>query len=275
MASLTAVMVVLTVIGMQRGRSKAVTDDTVLAVLIPAPRRHKQGVATFSQVDESPQPVRLFRTSDLKDAKKHLSHEDAERFNAIAFLKKALESPADPIAVEKALRALQPLSPQPYGPKNPLGDLYPVMTVISQQLYREKIFLPTAWMKQLADAYGVEDSPYAKADPRVLLSYVLSNELREARLVLWWTSGKFRPALWCPAMKVAFYARFLLGVVGGQGFAVCPHCGKWFVQDRSDQTYCSVSHREAHRVARWRAQQKLKASTRPSGRRKNVTREKR
>ena len=37
------------------------------------------------------------------------------------------------------------------------------------------------------------------------------------------------------------------------------YCDKPFFQDRSNQNYCCVAHREAHRVARWRASQKLKA----------------
>jgi len=222
-------------------------------------------------VDEAPQPVRRFRTEDLKDANKNLSHEEAGRFMAVIRLKKALENPADSVTLEEATRALQPFAPQPFGPENPFGSFYPVVQVISQDPYRERIFWPKSMVEQISRSYGLDSGFYAKADPGVLLSYVLSNELRDARLVLWWTDRKFRPALWCPDVRIAFYARVLLGVIGGKGFGVCPHCGEGFVQDRPDQEYCSIPHREAHRVARWRAQQKLKATETGNKRRKNGT----
>jgi hypothetical protein len=262
---------VLTVIVMQRDSSNTVTRGVLLPVLIPASSREKEGVATFAMVDESPQSVRMFRTEDLKCASKNLPDEEAGRFIAVIRLRKALENPADSAAIEEAVRALQPLAPQPYGPESPFGGFYPVVQVISQDPYKEKVFWPKSMVEQISRSYGVDSNSYSKADPRVLLSYVLSNELRDARLVLWWADRRFRPALWCPNVKTAFYARVLLGVVGGKGFAVCPHCGNGFVQDRPDQEYCSISHREAHRVARWRAQQKQKAIEKGNKRRKNGT----
>ena len=222
-------------------------------------------------VDEAPQPVRIFRNEDLEDASKNLSHDEAGRFVAVRRLMKALENPDDSIAIEEAARALQPFAPQPYGPESPGGGFYPAVQVISQVPYKESVFWPKSMIDQIVRSYGFDSVPYAKTDPRTLLSYVLSNELRNARLVLWWADRKFRPALWCPDMRVAFYVRVLLGVIGGKGFGVCPHCRKPFIQDRPDQTYCSVSHREAHRVARWRAQQKQKATKQGKNRRKDVT----
>ncbi len=79
-----------------------------------------------------------------------------------------------------------------------------------------------------------------------------------ARLVLWWNKERFLPAIWCPNLKTAFYARALLDIVGTKSFRLCAFCADWFRQKRTDQDYCSVAHREAHRVARWRANQKLK-----------------
>ena len=239
-------------------------------MLIPASSREKEGVATFAMIDETPRPVRTFRTEDLKNASQNLPPDERGRFVAVLRLKKALETPADSIEIEAATRALQPFAPQPYGPENPFGGFYPVTQVISKGPYKEKTFWPKRMVEQIARFYDLDNSFYAKADPRVLLSYVLSNELRGARLVLWWADQQFRPALWCPDIKTAFYARVLLGVIGGKGFGVCPHCGEGFVQDRPDQAYCSISHREAHRVARWREQQKQKA-TRKEGRGTNGT----
>ena len=86
-----------------------------------------------------------------------------------------------------------------------------------------------------------------------------------SQLVLWWTGVRFTPAIWCYDMKTAFYVRALLG----KGLRICPHCSEPFPQKRPDQNYCSVAHREAHRVARWRLQQKQKATGKKV---KNVTR---
>ena len=240
-------------------------------MLIPASPREKEGVATFAMMDEPPQPVRRFRTEDLKDASKKLSRDEAGRFIAVIRLKKALENPDDLAAINEATRALQPFAPQPYGPENPFGGSIPVVRVISRDPYKERIFWPKWMVEKIGSSFGMDSNSYARVDPRVLLSYVLSNEIRDARLVLWWADSKFRPALWCPDMRIAFYARVLLGVIGGKGFGVCPHCGVGFVQDRPDQAYCSISHREAHRVARWREKQKLKATEKGKRRREDGT----
>jgi hypothetical protein len=106
---------------------------------------------------------------------------------------------------------------------------------------------------------GLRPGPRASADPRWLLSYEVSQALRDVRLVLWWNKERFLPAVWCPNLKTAFYARALLDIVGTRSFRVCAYCGDLFRQKRPDQDYCSISHREAHRVARWRASQKRKA----------------
>ena len=54
----------------------------------------------------------------------------------------------------------------------------------------------------------------------------------------------------------ALFTKLLLNRVSGKGLAVCPQCGVPFVQKRPNQDYCSIQHREAHRVARWRASKK-------------------
>lgn len=93
--------------------------------------------------------------------------------------------------------------------------------------------------------------------------------LDRVRLVLWWDGERFLPALYCEDRTSALYLRVLLKAAGGRGLATCLKCGEWFVQDRANQNYCSLAHREAHRVARWRSQQKQKSTGRKE---KNVTR---
>jgi len=116
--------------------------------------------------------------------------------------------------------------------------------------------------KEAMEVYeGLRPGPRANADPRWLLSHEVSQALQEARLVLWWNKERFLPAVWCPNLKTAFYARALLDIVGTKSFRVCAYCGDLFRQKRTDQDYCSIAHREAHRVARWRANQKLKTKS--------------
>ena len=244
----------------EKSRIKSVTQEAGLPVLIPCLASEREGIATFAVVGETPQAVRAFRNEDLKDASKNLSSEEAARFNAVMRLKKAMEKTTDSAAVKHATRELQKFAPEPYGPNSPHSGSLPVSQVISRDPYKEITFWPQFMMDKLRRDGVLGVSLYPECDPRMLLSYVLTNQLRDAKLVLWWTGQKFRPALWCPDVRSAFYARVLLGVVGGKGFGLCPHCGMWFVQDRPDQTYCSISHRETHRVARWRSKQKEKAS---------------
>jgi hypothetical protein len=258
---------------MQRGRMNTVTEEAKLSVLIPCPPSEAEGFATFAPEDGKPQAVRAFRNADLKNAKKHLPGNTGRRFTAVMKLKRALENPDDPISEEESLRALAEADHLlRSGPESPLRAAIPpdVPENLVEDVTAGKL-AGHALIEKLEHFWGLRPGPRASKDPGWLLSYVISMELREARLVLWWKGKTFRPALWCPDMKTAFYARVLLDVVGGKGFRMCPHCGAWFVQDRADQTYCSVAHREAHRVARWRAQQKLKATEKGKRRKKDGT----
>lgn len=92
--------------------------------------------------------------------------------------------------------------------------------------------------------------------PKDKLAESVSEDAAQARLILRWTGKRFLPALLCPDIATALYVRLLLGIVGGKALRVCPYCSKPFVQGRTDQDYCSIPHREAHRVRRWRAAQK-------------------
>jgi len=101
------------------------------------------------------------------------------------------------------------------------------------------------------DGYSV--GRRAAGEIRLLMSEEISKALESVRLVLWFSPAGFRIALYCPHVKTALYVFCLLSFVSGAGIAVCPKCGKLFQQQRSNQNYCSIEHREAHRVARWRA----------------------
>ncbi len=92
-----------------------------------------------------------------------------------------------------------------------------------------------------------------KGSPEKEISRVVSEGLRDAKLVLWWNGKRFSPALYCEDIATALNVRAMLGFLGGKSLNVCPHCAEPFMRTRSDMEYCSVKHREAHRVARWRA----------------------
>jgi hypothetical protein len=260
-----------TVLLMKRGSKNTVTDEAKLPVLVPCSAAEMEGFATFGPEDGPPQTVRIFVDADLKKAKKHLPGLALQRWVAVMKLKQALESPDDSMARQDALRALDEVDQLlRSGAESPLrAPIPPEVPANLVEDFAHGKYSPQMMIELMEHNLGLRPGPHAKTDPGWLLSYVLSMELREARLVLWWRDKSFRPALWCPDMKTAWYARALLKVVGGKGFCICPHCGAWFVQDRPDQIYCKVSHREAYRVARWREQKKQNATEKGNKRRIN------
>jgi hypothetical protein len=92
-----------------------------------------------------------------------------------------------------------------------------------------------------------------KSYPQTQLDELISERLKRARLVVWNHQGKPVLALYCTDNLTGLFAKVLLERVSGTGLAVCPKCGLPFVQKRPNQDYCSIQHREAHRVARSRA----------------------
>jgi len=249
---------------MQRDRNNTVTSKKTLPVLIASSPEAQEGVATFQQ-ELGVQPVRTFRNEDLKGIKKHLSESEVQHFRAVIALKEALKKRTDTIALENALDLLR----KAYQLRQAEPQFGASYANEAAQGFAKLIGLPP--QEALKHLQFLRPGPRASKDPGWLLSYELSTVLWEVHFVLWWNDQTFRPALWCPNMKTAFYARALLDVVGGKGIRICPHCGDLFSQDRPDQEYCTVAHREAHRVARWRLQQKQE-STGKRKKAKNVTR---
>jgi hypothetical protein len=249
---------------MQRGMYDAVTDQFRLPVLIRATPEQQEGLSTFEPELLPPGPVRVFKNSELKDARKHLSVSEAQHFRAVVQLIQALKNPSDALALERAKDGFE----QVYRAKRAEPtDLSELGEEFANALAK---FTGQSPKEAVETLERKRPGPRAAADPRWLLSYEVSEMLSSSsRLVLWWTGEYFAPAIWCDDIKTAFYVRLLLSVVGGVGLRICPHCGDVFFQDRSDQNYCSVAHREAHRVARWRAA-KVFRSKKKGG--ENVTR---
>jgi hypothetical protein len=95
------------------------------------------------------------------------------------------------------------------------------------------------------------------------LVYQLCRQLENVRLILWKKEPdrKLAPGLFCLSIRSAFWIRALMSGIGTtKGFRICPKCGNVFCQKRSDQEYCSMKCREAHRIERWRAKRKINDS---------------
>lgn len=237
-------MLPLTLFLVQRPRYKTVTG---IPILIPCDARDQEGVATWlGDVRETYQHVRVVTQADLKPKLRKnpllsVTESDKEFFLALVALLKGMEE-KDRLAIVRAReRVIVAL-----GRKQGLG-------------------LDSDWVQRTASELGLKPGQEAKAlelatlgpgqavDISWLYSAVVSNELDGVRLVLWWSANQFKPALYCPDLKSALFTFILMRIVAGKGWGVCPQCGNFFVQRRSDQAYCMIAHREAHRVARWRA----------------------
>jgi hypothetical protein len=105
-------------------------------------------------------------------------------------------------------------------------------------------------------------SENALSSARSQISQLVTRQLETARLVLWWSPEikQFRPAVYCRDITSAAYMKLFMKL----GFPknslasirVCPHCGNMFCPPRTNIDYCCPAHREAHRVARWRARKR-------------------
>lgn len=232
-------MLVLTLIVMQRG----LYDTVTLPVLVPCVFYKQEGAATFLPVDKRgiAKPVRAFTNADLDRKSKEsplrkMTDSEWDVFNAIWRLMQGLKN-KDEFAISRAHVKL-------------LGG------AIEQEQNVEEMFARA----------------FTDKEPEGMLSLRLSQALASVRLVLWESGHGLQPALYCPDAKSALYTFVLMSLFAHKKkLGQCPFCGEFFVPGRPDQTYCSVAHREAHRVARWRAAKVMKSKEKAK-RRKNVTR---
>jgi hypothetical protein len=226
---------------------------TQIPVLIPCGQKERDGVANFLSprihpdppLRVIPSPVRALRAEELdkntergRQLWRALSSADQQRLLGLIGLRQALEA-ADGLSVEKLERAYLKVMP----------DLQVTLPGTSESV-KEIIYEASA---RTYAQRGVSPG---------MLALLLTRALKRARLVLWWHQKRrrFLPAIYCTDVATALYVRALLGVAGGGALLVCPHCGTPFIQQRSDQDYCSIRCREAHRVARWRAAKGKKGS---------------
>lgn len=235
---------------MQRGHNNSVTH---FAVLLPCETDARDGMANFLPQGALFTPVRELTGTDLdknsvrgRNTWGALTGPQRERLLGLIALRQAMEQ-KDALAVVKLAKAYETLATEIMG--------------IHQGERPEKMT-----EQRFSRLLAAQKSGTAQR----VLAETLTRSLSEARLVLWWkdSDARFLPALYCPNVVTALHARALLSAVGGKALLVCPHCGEPFVQQRSDQDYCSIRCREAHRVARWRAARNGRKKTRSSARAK-------
>jgi hypothetical protein len=199
---------------------------THVPVLIPAAvGKRADGTASWRDGYRGLQPVKLLKTdASIFDP---LKDTEKQELLAIVSLSQALRR-NDPVATRTALERVNDLRDPKFG------------KLLVKVMAQDRSFGPRE------------------------LSRIISEELEQVRLKLWWNGHRLLPALFCPSVKTAIYVETLLSTVGSTAVTVCPRCGRMFVQERSNKAYCSIRCREAHRVARWRA--KKTTNTGGSGR---------
>jgi hypothetical protein len=234
---------------MSRNRNETVTNKESFAVLIHAlSPQEADGKATFMQGGGSTISVRAVTLDELKTASRDMNKLDGERFSALLALRGALEA-CDNLALTKAKERLERAQQ--------LDKEYQDIAKTLQKSRRrlDKLVAPFLDMvPELRRNADIEGSP----------SWLLSSEVSRmvgfsSQLALWEFRGSFRPAIYCSDLNTALYIQtFFIAPTGGLGFRICPYDGEQFFQDVPNQEYCCPAHREAHRVARWRNEQKKK-----------------
>jgi hypothetical protein len=248
----------------KRDRYETVTRKESFVLLIPASPEEAMGDATFLSESMpgvvSPVPVRPFTSKDLKDAATKLKGADGKQFDALLALRGALEA-RDDLALADARERIE----QVYRLRE--------MELAKHRKSPENEETRRFWAELIE---GLRPGPKAKKNPCRLLSFEVSRTvgLLNAQIVLWWEDRKekFIPAIFCLDVRTALYLHtFFIATTGGPGFRICPYDGEQFFQDRPNQDYCCPAHREAHRVARFRNERKLRAIKTGKSRRTNGT----
>jgi hypothetical protein len=217
---------------MQRGR----TDSVTVEVLYPSPSGQLAGFQPGLRVAALTVP-------ELKEAFLRLEESERKRLAGFVAVRDAIQR-RDALAAQKALESMD------------------------YQAVPELRILREFWKSRPADPLAQKFAALEKSMHSVSLdevaerlARVITDELHgKTALVCRWNGTKFLPALLCENFTSAVYALALVKfATGNLGLALCAKCGKIFPQDRSDQDYCSLRCREAHRVARWRLRKRAEA----------------
>lgn len=263
-------MLPLTLLLMQRSSSKAVTGD--ILILTPCDPKDQDGLATFGIELAVPQPVRVVEGTEitelgLRNALKQMRDYEREEFRAVGALLSAFQS-KDELALARARDHVARAHALKREGDRKLG----IIPAKEEDLEFGRLLIGVFGLapgqeKEAIERYNdYRHGPRAEASDEYLLSELMSRALDSVRLVLWHSGEQLRPAIYCPEIKHAVYVFLLMRIGRGHGWGVCPHCGGFFFKrKRSDQNYCTIAHREAHRVARWRAAKKSRKGKRRGG----------
>jgi hypothetical protein len=232
---------------MQRDHNNCVTH---FPILIPCSVEKQQGEATF---DVFQGPVREVTDKDFD--RKFLSRmqvDECLHFAGIVGLMQGIQN-RDRVAIAKfreKLSAARAMSAARAKEARRAAQLGEESTEMGRLMAPYLGLEPGQGPKEAEEILSGHRLPprIAKDDAKVLSWELSRNLCFFVRLVLWWTGTRFTPALFCNDPKFAPYVYVLT-----RNWSVCPHCGHFFEQRRADQNYCKVAHREAHRMARWRA----------------------
>jgi hypothetical protein len=255
---------------MQRNHNQTVTDEFVL--LVPASPSEALGEATFlpewfagSLYSSDVRPITL---DEIREVARKLDGGRAAQFGALLALRGALERD-DTLALGEALKRMENVYRLRSRAKNldqliPEGHIEYARVLREIRILRETVAQGTGMSEEevMAAATHSRPGPKAEKDPRRLLSCEVSSFLcAGVKLVLWSNKGALWPAIYCPDAQRALYVHtFFRAPIGGLSFRICPYDGQQFFQERPNQEYCCTSHREAHRMARFRNNQKRKAA---------------
>jgi len=224
---------------MQRSRKNTVTE---IPILIPCSPDEQEGDLILSGALSG--PVRELSDKTRRKFLNAMHGQQLKHFAAVAQLMRAVED-RDHVAATDALKRLSEVRAKGLGQ---VGDYPPHFGQLLAPYYGLK---PQRAQEAIEIFEGRRMPPSTATRPEKVLSLEVAEKLTQVHLGLWLKGKRFTPALYCSDPKAAPYVYIL----ANKRWNVCPHCGKWFLKDRPDQDYCTVAHRETHRVARWRKRQ--------------------
>lgn len=221
-------------------------------------------LATFLLSHETFEYVREIRDSDCEQARKLLTKEEQDLIDIPQLLERAFER-KEPLEVRRALEKVYPHLTDPDFThearrvtlvRKPGGGFVPLPSVVLDSTLSTK-----AQVKVDVEFPGAKIPPRDAAGlaARKALSRFVTMQLKDVRMVLWFSPEKHAllPAAYCLDLKTALLVKSFMTT----RLLVCPHCLKMFVPSKTSVQYCCPAHRDAYRIARWRAKKKEEAST--------------
>lgn len=251
-------------IDVTRDQNKTVTKKENFALLVQADSPAKAaGEATFLLGLGFRVFVRAATLDELKRTARKMPRPDGEQFSALLALRAALEA-RDEFAIARAKERVEHarLKDSEYRwAAAALKEGKRRMEELERLIDPLLDFVPE--LRQITSE--------SEQTPSRLLSAEVSRIVAlRAHTVLWAVNGILQPGIYCTDLKAALYIHtFFIAPTWGPGFRSCPYDGEQFFQKQTNQEYCCPAHRDAHRVARFRENQKRKAGERERDRRKH------